>query len=70
MPMKTIALLLLTLLSLVAPVARAQMLKKDKLTLGPWEQEIGYTQAIRIGRTLYISGSTGDGLMPEAIAQP
>jgi len=26
---------------------------------GPWEQRIGYSQAVRCGRMLYISGTTG-----------
>ena len=26
---------------------------------GPWEQEIGYAQALRVGNTIYISGTTG-----------
>jgi 2-iminobutanoate/2-iminopropanoate deaminase len=26
---------------------------------GPWEQRIGYSQAVRSGRTLYISGTVG-----------
>ena len=33
------------------------------------EREIGYSQAIRSGDTLYISGSVGKGDMPEAIRQ-
>ena len=43
-------------------------LKKEKFNLGPWEDEIGYAQAVRVGNTLYISGSTGGGDMPAAIA--
>ena len=33
------------------------------------QKEIGYCQAVRSGNTLYISGSTGSGDMPTAIAQ-
>lgn len=33
------------------------------------ELEIGYSQAVRIGDTLYISGAVGEGEMPMAIAQ-
>ena len=57
-------LLILTLLSAPLP---AQDLHKEKFNLGPWENEIGYAQAVRVGNTLYISGSVGSGTMPEAI---
>jgi 2-iminobutanoate/2-iminopropanoate deaminase len=33
------------------------------------EKDIGYAQAVRVGNTLYISGSVGEGAMPQAIAQ-
>lgn len=33
------------------------------------EKEIGYAQAVRIGDTLYISGSVGAGEMPSAIRE-
>src|ERR1700730_16831048 len=33
------------------------------------EKEIGYAQAVRIGDTLYISGSVGAGEMPAAMRQ-
>jgi 2-iminobutanoate/2-iminopropanoate deaminase len=33
------------------------------------EKEIGYSQAVRVGDTLYISGSVGAGEMPHAIHQ-
>jgi len=33
------------------------------------EQDIGYSQAVRVGNTLYISGSVGAGDMPAAIHQ-
>ena len=26
---------------------------------GPWEREIGYSQALRVGNTIYVSGTTG-----------
>lgn len=54
-------------LTLVCSVA-AQTLPKEKLNLGPWEHDIGYAQAIRVGDTLYVSGSVGTGPMPEAVA--
>lgn len=31
------------------------------------EEEIGYCQAVRSGNTLHVSGTVGDGEMPEAI---
>jgi enamine deaminase RidA (YjgF/YER057c/UK114 family) len=42
-------------------------LKKQKFNLGPWENETGYAQAVRVGNTLYVSGSVGGGAMPDAI---
>ena len=37
--------------------------------IGSWEQDIGYSQAIRIGNTLHVSGSAGGGEMPNAIRE-
>lgn len=51
------------------PPPSAPAIKKDKFHLGPWEQEIGYAQALRVGNTLYVSGSVGSGEMPVAIKQ-
>ena len=59
----TLALLFALLVSTVS----AQELRKEKFSRGPWENEIGYAQAVRVGNTLYISGSTGSGNMPDAI---
>ncbi len=59
----TLALLFALLVSTVS----AQELRKEKFSRGPWENEIGYAQAVRVGNTLYISGSTGSGSMPDAI---
>lgn len=59
-------LLILTLLSAPLP---AQDLHKEKFNIGPWENEIGYAQAVRVGNTLYISGSVGEGPMPQAVDQ-
>jgi 2-iminobutanoate/2-iminopropanoate deaminase len=28
--------------------------------LGPWEQEIGYSQAVKVGNHLYVSGTIGN----------
>ncbi len=39
---------------------------------GPWEQQIGYSQAIRVGNTVYISGTVGadeKGFPPDLEAQ-
>ena len=32
----------------------ASPIKKQKFNLGPWENETGYAQAIRVGNTLYL----------------
>jgi len=39
----------------------------EKFKLGAWEDEIGYRQAVKVGHTLYISGTVGAGEMPAAI---
>ncbi|MFZ5891816.1 MAG: RidA family protein [Myxococcota bacterium] len=50
----------------VGPTARA--VRRD-YHAGPWEQDIGYSQAVRIGNTLHISGSAGGGAMPNAVRE-
>lgn len=57
------------LISLGCLAAHAEGLNKEKFSRGPWENDIGYVQAVRVGNTLYISGSVGQGAMPEAIGQ-
>ena len=66
--MKLLSLVLLSIALLVAPVYSAAP-AKEKFSFGPWEKEIGYTQAVRVGNVLYISGSTGSGAMPDAIKE-
>ena len=46
----TLALLITLLVSTVS----AQELRKKKFNHGPWENKIGYAQAVRVGNTLYI----------------
>ena len=60
---------LLAFLLLTISGAQAQTPDRENFSLGAWEHEIGYTQAVRVGPTLYVSGSTGSGTMPEAIAE-
>lgn len=54
-------------LDVFATTLPARERRKEKLNLGPWENEIGYAQAVRVGNTLYVSGSVGAGPMPQAI---
>lgn len=54
---------------LFATALVAQDLHKEKFNLGPWENDIGYAQAVRVGNTLHVSGSVGAGAMPAAIKQ-
>ena len=61
------ALLLLTPALRAADPAPAR--PAGRFQLGPWEDDIGYRQAVRTGNTLYISGSVGKGAMPDAIRQ-
>jgi len=49
--------------------AERPALKKEKFSLGHWEQREGYVQAVRVGNTVYVSGSVGKGNMAEAIKQ-
>ena len=43
-------------------------LKKEKFKLNKaGEDQIGYTQAIRVGNTIYVSGSVGWGKMEDAL---
>lgn len=51
------------------PAPLAPAIQKGKFHLGAWEHDIGYTQALRVGNTLYLSGSVGGGDMPGAIKQ-
>ena len=67
--MKRLFWSLVALLSLGCLAAHAEGLKKEKFSRGAWEHDIGYVQAVRVGNTLYISGSVGQGAMPEAIGQ-
>lgn len=60
-------LLSLVFILLAGAGLHAQELKKEKLNLGPWENDIGYAQAVRVGNTLYVSGSVGAGPMDQAI---
>ncbi len=53
--------------ALLATAATAQDLPKEKFNLGPWEDDIGYAQAVRIGNTVHVSGSVGAGAMPAAL---
>ena len=63
----------LTMILLAATmVARAEDAKSaapkiERYQAGPWEDDYGYRQAVRVGNTLYIAGCTGGGEMPEAI---
>jgi enamine deaminase RidA (YjgF/YER057c/UK114 family) len=52
-----------------ATVTPEPPIAKQKFHLGPWEQDIGYTQAVRVGNLLYVSGTTGHGEMAGAIKQ-
>lgn len=63
-----IAPVLLPLLCALVPALHAQDLPKQKFNRGPWENDIGYAQAVRVGDTLHVSGSVGAGPMPNALA--
>lgn len=53
--------------AIVEPTKMAGPLKTDKLKLSDAEDVTGFRRAVRVGNTLYISGSTAGGEMPDAI---
>jgi len=59
-----LSLLLITALHAAAPTPALQT---ETFKLGDWEDGIGYRQAVRVGNTLYVSGTAGAGAMPDAI---
>lgn len=67
--MKAFLLLCLALAATLSAAEPSAPLKTEKFSLGDWENDIGYCQAVRVGHTLYISGSVGAGAMPAAIRQ-
>ena len=63
--MSRILLLLATLAACVAaPAEKSTIHLNAKI-----EDEIGYSEAVRVGDTLYVSGTVGAGEMPAAIRQ-
>lgn len=61
-----LCLLLATTLSAAEP---APALPAEKFKLGDWEDDIGYRQAVRVGNTVYVSGTVGSGAMPAALRE-
>jgi enamine deaminase RidA (YjgF/YER057c/UK114 family) len=64
--------LTLTCMCLLSCVAVAQsnkiVLKKEKFNINKaGEDEIGYTQAVKVGNTIYVSGAVGWGKTEEAL---
>ncbi len=43
--------------------------KTDRFQLSKFEDEYGYRTAVRVGNTLYVSGDTAGGAMPDAIRE-
>jgi 2-iminobutanoate/2-iminopropanoate deaminase len=71
MIMKNKSILLLIFISLLSITVKAQQtseIKKEKFNINKeGEDEIGYTQAIKVGNTIYVSGAVGWGKMDEAL---
>ncbi|MDN4165236.1 RidA family protein [Cytophagales bacterium LB-30] len=40
---------------------------KEKYQAGPWEDNAGYTQAVKVGNTLYLSGHVAGGTFEEQV---
>lgn len=64
MPKKILRLLLITSLLSLPALAGTEL---ERFKGEPWEDDIGYRQAVRVGQMLYISGWAGGGAMPDAI---
>jgi 2-iminobutanoate/2-iminopropanoate deaminase len=63
-----IIFLIALLIALLPWILLAQDIKKQKFNISKQgEDEIGYAQAVRVGNTLYISGSVGGGQMAKAV---
>ena len=45
----------------------APLPQKEKYQAGPWEDEAGYTQAVKVGNTLYLSGHVAGGTFEEQV---
>lgn len=65
--MKTQSVIAVALLLAACSGVSAQD-KKTCYSTTPFEKEVGYCAAVRIGNTLYISGEAAGGEMPGAIA--
>jgi 2-iminobutanoate/2-iminopropanoate deaminase len=61
------AVLLLVFASLAACAVNPAGVSNTCFHKHDFETEIGYCQALRSGNTLYISGTVGEGSMPDAI---
>src|SRR5947209_19818121 len=67
--MKLCLSLLTAVVGFISISAASDIPKKPFHLNEKMETEIGYAQAVRIGDTLFISGSVGAGEMPTAIRQ-
>lgn len=70
--MKTNSFILTCILSLGLQIgysqANSEVLKKEKFNISKSdEDEIGYTQAVKVGNTIYVSGAVGWGKMQDAL---
>lgn len=66
--MKIIPVLILLFLPFITAISQEKTLKKEKFNLNKAsEDEIGYTQALKVGNTIYVSGSVGWGRMDSAL---
>ncbi|RXK52980.1 RidA family protein [Oleiharenicola lentus] len=67
--MKSLSFSCFLLASTLAAFASIPALPVEKLKLGDWEDDIGYRQAVRVGNTVFISGTVGTGPMPVAMRE-
>ena len=67
--MKYLPLLCLLLVARLSAADAPPTLPIEKFKLGDWEDDIGFRQAVRVGNTVYISGTTGAGDMRAAIRE-
>jgi enamine deaminase RidA (YjgF/YER057c/UK114 family) len=65
---KIIPLLIILFLPIMTLTSQEKALKKEKFNINKAsEDEIGYAQAVKVGNTIYVSGSVGWGRMDSAM---
>lgn len=65
---KIITIIILAFLPIMTAFSQEKAIKKEKFNINKTsEDEIGYVQALKVGNTIYVSGSVGWGRMDSAM---